>query len=161
MNVVKGDLIALAKQGNFDAIAHSCNCFCAMRSGIAPKIAEAFPAAKLADDATVRANKHKLGNYSVGIEFVEDDEMLQVFNLYGQYGWDRSQVNYGTSHKDLFLSLRNMRDRLDLMSLETIRVGFPRIGAGLGGGDWDLISQMIVEVFKPPRYEVTYVDFSK
>lgn len=39
---VNGDLIKLAKRGEFDVIGHGCNCFCTMGAGIAPQMAEAF-----------------------------------------------------------------------------------------------------------------------
>lgn len=39
---VNGDLITLAKQGEFDVIAHGCNCFCTMGAGIAPRMAREF-----------------------------------------------------------------------------------------------------------------------
>lgn len=42
INYVKGDLIRLAKSGEFDVITHGCNCFCKMGAGIAPKMAKAF-----------------------------------------------------------------------------------------------------------------------
>ena len=32
---IEGNLISLALAGNFDVIAHGCNCFCTMQSGIA------------------------------------------------------------------------------------------------------------------------------
>lgn len=44
---IEGDLIALAKQGLFDVIAHGCNCFCTMRAGIAPQMVKAFGVDKL------------------------------------------------------------------------------------------------------------------
>ena len=35
MNIVKGDLIKSAKEGQFDVIIHGCNCFNTMGAGIA------------------------------------------------------------------------------------------------------------------------------
>ena len=39
---ISGDLIKLALEGKFDVIAHGCNCFCTMKSGIAPQMAKNF-----------------------------------------------------------------------------------------------------------------------
>ena len=39
---VKGDLIEMALAGDFDVIAHGCNCFCKQRSGIAKQMVENF-----------------------------------------------------------------------------------------------------------------------
>ena len=38
MNIVKGCLIELAVEGNFDVIVHGCNCFNTMGAGIAKQI---------------------------------------------------------------------------------------------------------------------------
>ena len=53
MKTVKGDLLAMGKDGTFDIILHGCNCFNVMGAGIAAQIAAQFPDAKLADDETV------------------------------------------------------------------------------------------------------------
>ena len=52
MQTRSGDLIALAKAGEFDVIVHGCNCQCAMDAGIAKQIKAEFPAAYAADCAT-------------------------------------------------------------------------------------------------------------
>ena len=39
---IKGDLIELAKKGEFDVITHGCNCFCTMGAGIAVPMAKEF-----------------------------------------------------------------------------------------------------------------------
>ena len=39
---VKGDLIKLTLEGEFDVIAHGCNCFCTMGSGIAVAMKNTF-----------------------------------------------------------------------------------------------------------------------
>lgn len=155
----KGNLITAAQRGNIDVIAHSCNCFCNMGRGIAPQIAKAFPSAKTADDSTIRGNKEKLGTFSK-TDIEGSHALLTVYNLYGQYGWKPEQVTYGTDYPSLFRALRNMRDDLSL-SDQSLTLGLPRIGAGLGGGDWKLISQMIEETFRgtnvfPIIYELDY-----
>ena len=59
-----GNLITLAKERHFDIIAHGCNCFCTMGSGIAPQIAKAFPEAYDVDQKTVKGDKKKLGVFT-------------------------------------------------------------------------------------------------
>lgn len=132
-----------------------------MRSGIAPKLAENFPAAKAADDATPRGDQHKLGTFSVGKDELYD---LLVYNIYGQYGWKRDHVNYGTITKALFLGLRKMRDdlaeRFKVVDEDVVvKVGFPKIGSGLGGGDWDFIRPLIEEVFQDTPGIIFHIDF--
>ena len=38
MKTIKGDLIKLAQDGEFDVIVHGCNCMCTMSAGIAKQI---------------------------------------------------------------------------------------------------------------------------
>jgi O-acetyl-ADP-ribose deacetylase (regulator of RNase III) len=40
---VKGNIITLAKEGEFDVIAHGCNCFCNFGAGLARDIKREFP----------------------------------------------------------------------------------------------------------------------
>lgn len=42
---IKGDLIELFKQCNFDLIVHGCNCHITMGAGIAKQIKDNFPIA--------------------------------------------------------------------------------------------------------------------
>ena len=63
MKMIQGDLIALAKEGNFDVIAHGCNCFCTMGSGIAPLMAKAFGVDKYPLEAPKqKGDRNKLGH---------------------------------------------------------------------------------------------------
>ena len=41
-NEVKGNLITLALQGQFNVIAHGCNCLSNMGAGLAPQMAKTF-----------------------------------------------------------------------------------------------------------------------
>ena len=52
---INGDLILMAKNNNFDVITHGCNCFCSMKSGIAPLLADAFGC----DKFPMEYNQHK------------------------------------------------------------------------------------------------------
>lgn len=164
LKTVKGNLIELAKQGEFNVIAHQANCFCTMRSGIAPQIADNFYSAFREDADTQRGDRGKLGDFTVG----KEKSGLLVFNLYGQYGWDKTQGNYGTDEKALISALNKMRNELVSRATtfgSTYRIGFPKIGCGLGGGNWDNIQKAIEEVFDNervgfPLFDVTYVEYS-
>ena len=56
MKYIKGDLIKLALIGNFEVIAHGCNCMCTMGAGIAKTIKSEFPEAYQADCATEKGD---------------------------------------------------------------------------------------------------------
>lgn len=149
MNYVYGDLLSAAERGVVDVIAHQCNCFNTMRRGIAPQIAARFTEAYEADQNTVRGSREKLGSFSFAeVQTMEDsDHIVSVYNLYGQFGWNPHHGDYGTQYPALFSALRKMRDHLDSCSGPPLNIGFPKIGSGLGGGDWDFISAMIEEIF--------------
>lgn len=157
MNEVKGNLITMALQGHFDIITHGCNCFCTMGAGIAPQIKDAFPDAWHADNATVKGDIMKLGCYTQAHVEVQDTGWVTVINSYSQY-------NYGRNHADgdktpidyeaLTLCLRKINHNNKGKS-----IGLPKIGAGLAGGDWRRIKNIIETELKD--MSVTIVLYKK
>lgn len=140
-----GNLITAALRGEVDAIAHGCNCQNTMKSGIAPEIAKAFPAAWRSDQNTIKGDKSKLGTFSIALE-----NKVFIYNLYSQYTYTgRRQGKMDLDYWALQASLERMANSLHAKcrSLEMapgeFRVGLPKIGAGLAGGDWGIISRMI------------------
>jgi len=132
MKYIKGDLIRGAKQ--FDVIVHQCNCFCKMGAGIAPQIKSAFPEAYKIDCETARGDKSKLGK----ITYTKNTEPI-VVNAYAQYGTGRG-LEGATNYHALRYCLKEIKK---LFSGK--KIGMPLIGAGLGGGDWAVISGLIKE----------------
>src|SRR5437868_2616592 len=84
MQVIRGDLIQLARQGRFDVIIHGANCQCAMGAGIAKAIRETFPEAYEADRRTRRADPAKLGTISWA-DVSRDGVRFVVVNAYTQF----------------------------------------------------------------------------
>ena len=147
----KGDLIEAAKSGEVNTIAHQCNCFNNMGAGIAPQIKKAFPEAWLADNATEKGDKGKFGRLSYAVS-----GNVLIFNLYGQYGWWRQKdgsinTDYGMLRKSLEQMSRMLYSKRD-----KAKIGLPRIGCGLGGGDWGIVSQIIEEELSD--FDVTIYD---
>ncbi|WP_339501766.1 hypothetical protein, partial [Pseudomonas canadensis] len=87
MRIVRGDLLHLARQGDFDVIIHGCNCQCAMGKGIALAIKQQFPAAYAADLATAKGSAAKLGTYS-SASLETDAGTLTIVNAYTQFHWN-------------------------------------------------------------------------
>lgn len=142
---VVGDLVVAAKAGELDAIAHGCNCFNTMKSGIAPLIAKAFPKAFEADQGTVKGDKSKLGSLSPAWQ-----EGILICNLYSQYNYTgrrqgKMDLNYEALDKSLsrFQAYIINEARVKGAWKHQMRVGIPKIGAGLAGGDWELIYPII------------------
>lgn len=133
---VKGNLITMAQNGEFDIIAHGCNCFCTMGAGIAPQIAKAFPDAEKVDNQTVKGDPCKLGEWSLGFHQLDNGKLLRILNLYTQYSTGGQRAVDYAAIKFAFNSIYHSFDSWD-------RIGIPKIGAGLGGGDWNIIERII------------------
>lgn len=135
MRVHSGDLLAMALNGQFDVIVHGCNCQNTMGAGIAKQIRAKFPEAWEADRTTLAGDRSKLGTISCaevtrpGISFV-------VVNAYTQFDWK------GTGNKADLAAIESAMQEVK-RRFAGLRIGYPRIGAGLAGGDWQVISQHI------------------
>lgn len=141
MLYVKGDLINALKQGTVQCIAHQANCFNTMGSGVALAIKKAFPQAYEADCATTKGDVRKLGGFTLAAT-VEG----YIFNLYGQYNYGKDGACY-TQHDHLQASLKNMACKLRSLGF-CGTIGLPKIGAGTGGGDWEVIEKIIAYELK-------------
>ncbi len=137
MKTVRGDLIQLALDGQFDVIIHGCNCFCAMGKGIAKTIKAKFPEAYEADKATAKGDRAKLGSISFA-KVVRDERRITIVNGYPQFHWR------GTSGKADYDAIQGVMQQVK-QRFSGQRIGYPKIGAGLAGGDWDRISAIIEE----------------
>ena len=136
MNIIKGDLIDLARKGHFDTIVHGCNCFCTMGSGIAKQIRTLYPQAYEADCRTAVGDRNKLGTYT---EAFADN--FNIINAYTQFGYNKVG-----SHEDVF-EYSAFKEILDTLANQYLghSFGFPLIGCGLAGGDASKIIGMLLD----------------
>lgn len=135
MKIVHGDLLVLALNGRFDVIVHGCNCMCAMGAGIAKVIKSTFPEAYAADCATTKGDRDKLGTISYA-EVQRDGHTIVVVNAYTQYHWRGKKPR--ADNDAIRQAMRTVA-----RTYSGQRIGYPRIGAGLAGGDWGTISAII------------------
>lgn len=142
MKTIKGDILKLSDQ--FDVIIHGCNCWCKMGNGIALQIKNIFPEAYEADLQTVRGDASKLGTYSKAQ--IGD---LTIVNAYTQFNWGR----------DLKLDALRRCFRAIKSDFAGKRIAYPKIGAGLAGGDWNVISAIICEELEGEDH--TFVEYHK
>jgi O-acetyl-ADP-ribose deacetylase (regulator of RNase III) len=135
VNIIKGDLIKLAIEGQFDVIIHGCNCFCTMGAGIAKAIKSEFPEAYQVDLKSGYGNREKLGSYS-SVTVNKNGREITVINAYTQFHWRGRgiKVDYDALKSVFQLVKKNYAGK---------RIGYPLIGAGLAGGDWNVISQIV------------------
>ncbi len=136
MKEVIGNLITLAEEGDFGIIAHGCNCFCNMGRGIALEMRNKYPAAYDADKQTTAGDFTKLGTYTCH----QTARGFYIINAYTQYDWRGTTMNCNyAAIRSVFMKLK--RD----FGGKGLRFGIPLIGAGLAGGDWNVISKIIDE----------------
>lgn len=155
MKEIDGDLIVLAKQGHFDVIAHGCNCKTVMGSGIAKQIKGQFPIAYRSDASYSPDDPYKrLGNFSYCTVMGNNSKIwFTIFNLYTQLNPGKD-LNYAA----LELSLWKLNAYLKInYPSDAAKVGLPKIGCGIAGGDWEVVSKIIERTLTD--CEVTIVNY--
>ena len=137
MKEVEGDLLKLAADGEFNVIIHGCNCQCQMGKGIALTIKNKYPEAYEADCKTEKGSKDKLGTFSYAKVRGNGSEFI-IVNAYTQYHWR------GAGVKADYEAIRKVMKKIK-ENFSGKKIGYPLIGAGLAGGDWERIKNIIDE----------------
>lgn len=116
-------------------LIHGCNCFNTMGAGIAKQIKEQFPEVYEADCKTISGDRNKLGTYT----YYQFDNKI-VINAYTQY-------NYSSHKPQLdYFALGTVLEQIK-QDFPNYKIIMPKIGAGLAGGNWDIISSIIEQIF--------------
>lgn len=142
MKIVKGNLLALAEEGEFDVIVHGCNCLCVMGAGIALAISNRYPAVYEADMKTERGDYNKLGNYTYSKVTTKTDPVrsFTVVNAYTQYTCFHDDPTHDLFEYDAFkLILQKMHKQFG----PNTRYGFPWIGCGLARGNKQVVENIL------------------
>ncbi|AGJ71550.1 hypothetical protein Lw1_gp142 [Escherichia phage Lw1] len=128
---IKGNAVELFLRRDVHLI-HGCNCFCNMGAGIAKEVKKKIPGAFRMDAMTLKGNQKKLGRNSV---YVQEDGRM-VFNAYTQFKfWGAGpQVDYDAIRSCFESAVESAR---------ACPERYPLIGAGLAGGDWERIKDII------------------
>jgi len=101
-----------------------------MGAGIAKAIKSEFPEAYIADLDTKKSDRNKLGTISFALTQHRDHQIL-VVNAYTQFHWRGAgiKVDY-EALKRCFTEIKQ--------NFSGKRIGYPLVGAGLAGGDWNI-----------------------
>lgn len=152
---IEGNLITLAKEGKFNVITHGCNCLSNMGAGIAPQMAKEFGCNEFKMEK-LGPTIDKLGCIDYEILFWEDNKRwtkypdengkwatikLTVVNSYTQYKYGRNHsdgIHRPLDYEALTLCMRKINE-----TFKGKHIGLPKIGAGLAGGDWNKIKNII------------------
>lgn len=149
MNVIQGDLIKLALEGYFDVIIHGCNCQCTMGAGIAKSIKTIFPEAYQADLATEKGDSSKLGTISTA-KVERNGHNLVIVNAYTQFHWRGKGIL--VDYDAIASVMKTVK-----LSFPQLKIGYPKIGAGLAKGNWEIISEIIDSALEGTNH--TLVEF--
>lgn len=151
LTYVKGDLFA----ANERAIAHGCNCHGYMGAGVAKIVQDLFPKAFEIYRNECRENRFYPG-VALPVESHVDEmdhrigDVTLIYNLATQNAPGRNaQIEY------VEMALMNMKNHMDFVGNK--RIAMPKIGAGIGGLNWDEVESTIEMVFfamYPDRYDV-------
>jgi len=130
-----------------DVIAHGCNCHGKMGSGVAKAIKKKYPLAFQIYAAIHSSQGLELGQLMmvrVSFSEIETQSIRQVWiaNLMtqDQYGYDGKQY---CDYDAIRVSLRKLKEWC--IENDKVSIAMPKIGSGLGGGDWGIISAIIEE----------------
>lgn len=146
MKEITGNLLDIQE----GIIVHGCNCQGVMGSGIARQIKDKWPTVYIGykyefdktglmlGDIQVFSSNLGIDNFNLPIwEYSKLPSKLIIVNAMTQkYYGSGLQVNYDAISA-CFYRIKILADTVDLP------IYFPKIGAGLGGGDWSIISQRI------------------
>ena len=131
---IEGDLVKQA--GQFDVIAHGCNCFCTFGAGIAKAIREKFPEAYYEVDLTTKkGDRSKLGT----ITFTKNTTPV-IINCYTQYNYGREKGRVYCSYDAIRSCMKEIKAKF-----HGKKIGLPKIGCNLAGGDWAIVNQIIAD----------------
>jgi O-acetyl-ADP-ribose deacetylase (regulator of RNase III) len=146
---IYGDLVKMAKNGDFDLIAHGCNCKKNMGAGIAKTIAGKFPLAYKKDiESTPRMGE---------ISFCDDYDECTIINAYTQVFPGKGGHGKDTEfHR--YEAIRNCMKKINEQFPEK-HIGLPLIGCGLAGLKWNTVKKIIKEELT--SLDVTVVIYRK
>lgn len=157
LRYVLGDLF----RSKAHVIVHGCNAQGVMGSGVAKYVREYYPEAYQRYRHEYENSGLKLGDFTIVVcrhKFYPQDDVF-IVNAITQDNYGRSgtrYVDYDAVRK-VFKDLNWVAEQFP----DTPEIALPRIGAGLGGGDWDVIAGIIEEEAKIYNPVVFIPEFEK
>ena len=134
---IKGDLF----QTSISHIVHGCNAMGVMGSGVAKIIRDQFPEAYVA----YRKQYEEAGKLIMGDVIWASSNNKLIGNAITQKSYGRDGHRY-VSYDAIAEAMSEINKTSLYDGLE--EVAMPQIGAGLGGGDWNVISAIIESELK-------------
>ena len=137
MEIVKGNLLEAPE----NILVHQTNCMGVMGSGIAKQVKEKYP--EVLNGYYNYCKTNTVENILGTALICEADDGKLIANVFGQ-------VNYGTDK--IYTDYEALRKGLEEVKVfadqHFLSVALPyNIGCGRAGGDWNIVSKIIEEVF--------------
>ena len=143
-----------------DVICHQVNCKGVMDSGVAKQIRDKFTYVYdvYKQKCSQTPTRKLLGTSQyVPVTTSEAPAFLGVFNLFGQKNFGHKCKRY-TDYEALrrsFSKMKNAMDGLFEMTKKRYTIAVPYlIGCGRSGGEWDVVYDIICDVFSDCRYDI-------
>lgn len=137
--IEEGDVMELFFKSSSNAvIMHGANCMKVMGAGIANQVREKISPLFYLDQYDTRTPSQRFGSYSAVVLGHEGENIKIGVNLYTQFN---PGANFDiTALKN---SLKSFVFSIPKEKRSEITVFLPKIGAGIGGGDWKKIEPVI------------------
>lgn len=150
MNTIRGNLLTMFDEGDFDTIIHGCNTQANMGGGIAAQIAKKWPVVEQIDQMVTEAGLATLGHYSIVPRIQRACATPgTIVNAYTQPLPGRNARLHA-----IVKSFRRMKERGIFENSKN--VGIPQIGAGIGGLQWSDVELALDRLNIPNLYVVEY-----
>jgi O-acetyl-ADP-ribose deacetylase (regulator of RNase III) len=148
---VKGNILEAPE----DVICHQVNCMGVMGGGLALQIKNKYPEVYPAYKAYCKGCKDSNPKNLLGeVQTVPVYDGKIIANLFGQFDYGRDKLY--TDYEALKESLEGILNIATLYSSDSIALPY-KLGCGLAGGDWNIVYNIIEEVFD--NYDVTIYNF--
>ena len=145
-----GDILDYENKVNI--IAHQVNCQGVMGGGLALQIKSKWPDVNRAYVELVDNRDELMGICQI----VRVGHKFGVANLFGQYDMGGGRQ---TDYEALYTALGSLRNQMVVIDLKS--VAFPvKLGCGLAGGDWRIVSSLIQVAFEGSGIAITFVEYS-
>jgi O-acetyl-ADP-ribose deacetylase (regulator of RNase III) len=140
-----------------DAFIHQANCFNTMRSGVAKSVVTKYPEVYEADCKTTKGDRGKMGTFS----FAKTSDGKIGYNLYSQFNFGYDGLLY-TNYDALRAGLLKIKNHIKENISPTATVGIPcKMGCTRGGGDWNIVLEIIKDVFETDTITVVICEFKE
>ena len=151
IEIIKGDALELAT----GVLVHGCNTEGVMGSGIARGVKTRYPNVYDVYKQAQRENGLKLGSCSIGVA----RDNLYIVNAITQT-LNNAHVErlYPVSYDAIARCFNIVNTAMNQIDPEfDMNLCFPKIGAVRGGGNWNVIQEIIKSEVSPQRKKILYV----